>query len=40
LSLQLLSDLFHTKPYSTLKLTILRDGVKIKKELKLVPLIE
>lgn len=40
LSFQKLADLFHTKPYSTLKLTILRDGVELKKELKLVPLIE
>ncbi len=40
LSIQKLSDLFHSNPYSTLKLTILRDGIKLKKELKLVPLID
>lgn len=40
LSLQLLSDLFHSNPYSKLKLTLLRDGVELKKELFLVPLIE
>lgn len=39
LTIRNLSDYFHSKPYQNIKFTILRNDVKLKKELQLIPLI-